>query len=65
MWEKGAFRKSLNVIVFNNNRTHSKPTAKILYFFSLYKTRLKIIYSGLSVTIYRQVYFKPLFLITT
>ena len=44
MWEKGAFRKSLNVIVFNNNRTHSKPAAKILYFFSLYKTILKIIY---------------------
>ncbi len=46
MWEKGAFRKSLNVIVFNNNRTHSKPVAKILYFFSLYKGRMDFLHSA-------------------
>lgn len=42
MWEKGAFREPLNVIVSNDTRTHSKSDAKLLYFFSLRKTRIKI-----------------------
>lgn len=41
MWEKGEFRKSLKVIIFNNKRTHSKSATKLVYFFSLYKTERK------------------------